>query len=144
MRVLMPLIALLLLVSAAAPAAAQSVPNCSMRLPALERAACLVRWHKQMTGGSVTASSSSSSAQQQVQASSASSATAATVAPVSCSRLSGIARAQCLVQQRKALLQQIAVTPPKVTQRISASRPSRLRCNRISNGTERSRCLAGN
>lgn len=143
MRSLTPLIALLLLMSAL-PAAAQSVPNCSMRLPALERAACLVRWHKQMAGGSATASSVRSSAQQQVQASSASSVAGTTGAPVSCSRLSGVARAQCLVQQRKALLQQIAVTPPKIAQRSSASRPSRLRCNRISDGNARSRCFAGN
>ncbi len=129
-----------------ATAFAQEIPTCSSRLPSMERAKCLVDWHKQTMIQFGRASSSSysrpaSSAGSTSFRSVVTGATSSSSPVLSCSRAYGAVRAACLVQQRKDLLKQLAerkyVPPPPPP----SAKPRN--CARYTDGATRMRCLGG-
>lgn len=137
---------LLLSLTMSGAAFAQEVSTCSSRLPPLERAKCLVEWHKQVMAQLGRSSAPANAGAVSSGASSPASAIVISVGSsgsvmLSCSRAFGAVRAACLVQQRKDTLKKLAgrkyVPPPPPAPVKPRS------CARYTDGATRMRCLGG-
>ncbi len=137
---------------------------CSSRMTGAEKAQCLVKQRQEIlrqmgrlpppsqAGTPVFASSASSESSVSSQAGTpaldaTSSSSASPTQPRSCARLGSLERAQCLAEQHKEILRQLAtqsrptiVTPAPVQPQV----PARANCNRIRDGAVRAKCQAEN
>ena len=113
--------------------------NCSSRLPSLERAQCLVKQHFQIMQWQQRTSVPSDTTMVPAPASSAVSSAENVI---SCSRAYGVARAQCLFQQHKQILQMLSAHPA-VSTTPAVTGPGRPVCFRYSNRIQRLQCMNG-